>query len=43
MYEKLLISFLEMNGLGGEILYFSCEREILEDLGMVEYLRDLVI
>ena len=43
VHEKLLTSFLEMNGLGGETLYFSCERETLEDLGTVEYLRDLAI
>ncbi|MGD1805650.1 glutathionylspermidine synthase family protein [Dapis sp. BLCC M126] len=43
VHEKLLAAFEEMNGLAGETLYFSCEKETLEDLGTVEYLRDLAI
>ena len=36
VHEQLLTSFVEINGLGGETLYFRCERETLEDLGTVE-------
>ena len=43
VHEKLLAGFEEMNGLAGETLYFSCEKETLEDLETVEYLRDLAI
>ena len=43
IHEKLLETFQSMDWLQGKILYFTCERDTAEDLGTVEYLRDVAI
>ncbi len=43
IHEKLLANFQEMQWLREHTLYFSCAKESQEDLGTVEYLRDLAI
>lgn len=42
IHEKLLLEFQNLN-LHHQILHFACEQDSLEDLGTVEYLRDVAI
>ncbi|HEY9609568.1 glutathionylspermidine synthase family protein [Allocoleopsis sp.] len=43
IHEKLLTAFQEIDWLREQTLYFTCVRDSKEDLGTVEYLRDLAI
>ncbi|MEM9214354.1 MAG: glutathionylspermidine synthase family protein [Cyanobacteria bacterium P01_F01_bin.150] len=43
IHEKLLATFSQRGYLQNQILYFSCVRDSEEDLGTVEYLRNVAI